>query len=155
MSDSAKQLEQLIEAKITAGISEVITDRTVIGFWTASASGEPKEISGSSVSVMVSPRETEEYESDIITIHADIRLTGAQEDDASCESFPVAFQNLMGVFQGWDTDDDTLSAAMDISGVFRCDALLLSNGGTPGWDDGGKFWYVDIGLDIKGCIVST
>lgn len=151
---TAAQLEQLIEAKITAAISVVITDRTVVGFWTASAAGEPKEINGSSVSVMVSPRETEEYESDIITLHADIRLVGAQEDDACCERFPTAFQNLMSVFQGWDTDDDVLSAAMDVSGVFRCDALLLSNGGAPGWDDGGKYWYVDIGLDIKGCIVS-
>lgn len=149
----AQKLEQLIENKIVAAVAAVISDRTIVSFWTASAAGVPKEITGSSVSVMVSPRESEDYDSDNLTIHADIRLVGAREDDSRCEAFPLAFQNLMGVFGVWNTDDDALAAAMDITNVFRCDAVMLSSPSTPGWDDTGMFWFVDIGVDIKGCVI--
>lgn len=155
MSDTAAQLEMLIEAKIVSAITAVISDRQVIGFWTAAADGTPKEIGASNVSVMTSLRESEDYDSDNLTIKTDVRITGAVEDDATCQAFPLAVQALMGVFGLWNTDDDALAAAMDITNVFRCDALKISNGGTPGYNDADKFWFVDIGLEIKGCIITS
>lgn len=155
MSENASQLEMLIEQKIVSAISAVITDRQILSFWTASAQGEPKETSASNVSVMTSLRESEDFDSDMLTIKTDVRIIGAVEDDSNCMAFPVAVQALMGVFGLWNTDDDALSLAMDISNVFRCDALKISNGGTPGYNDDGKFWFADIGLEIKGCIITS
>lgn len=150
---SAAALERLIEAKIATAISAAVTDRQIMAFRTAAAAGTVKRQNASSVSIRIAPRECEGWDSDLVTLHAVVIVQAAAADDATGASLQSAFETVMGIFDGWDSDDDAAAAALEIAGLFACDAVMFAPGGDNGYDDATSIWYETIMLDITGRIL--
>lgn len=152
---SAATLERLIEAKIATAIAGAVTERQVLAFRTAADAGEVKSQSPSSVEIRIQPRESVGWDSDNITLHGIITVMSAAADDPRGAQLQTDYEAVMGVFDGWDSDDDAAAAALDIAGVFGCDAVMFPPGGDNGYDDATGIWYETIMLDIKGRILRS
>lgn len=154
MSDATHaQLERLLEAQIVTALEAVISDRPVIGFWQAVSDGLVKTVGGSTVAVRMQPRESVGWDARNVTMHLLVNIKGASEDDPTGAAMVAAFEAALGVFGEWDTDDDAAAAALDVTGLFRCDAVMFAPGSDCGWDEASGAWFAVLAIDIKGYVL--
>lgn len=146
-------LEQLIEAKICAALSAVVTGLPVIGFWQPAAAGTVKDRPRSCIDVTVKPRSCEGWGSDVLNLRAVVSIESANDDDPTGAILSAAVEKTLGVVAAWDTDDDAAAAALNITSIFRCDAVMFAPGGDCGLDDAQGVRFASVMVDIAGCLI--
>ena len=148
-------LEQLIEAKICAALSAVITTRPVVGFWQPALEGTVKTRPRSCVEVTVKPRSCDGWGSDVRTFRVTISIEAAGEDDATGSTIPADYAAAVGVLEQWQGEDDaTTAAALSVSG-FEAQGFNFADGGDCGLDQQAAVWFAVLQCEIKGCTVEV
>lgn len=146
-------LEQLIEAKLMAAFAAVVTARPVVGFWQPASSGTEKDRARSCVSVTVKPRSSDGWGSVIRSFQFTVSIEAAQEDDKTGSTIPADYAAIVGVMEGWQSNDNAETATdLTVTG-FTADAFNFSDGGDCGYDATLSVWFATIQGEIKGCRV--